>query len=167
MKETSYKFIQQISSPIGVLCIRASEKGLRSVGLTDRKISVEDHTNSHTQLAAKELVQYFKGELKEFSTALDWEGYSDFYISVWSYLLTIPSGQTRSYLDIAKHLNNPGASRAVGLANGKNPIPIIVPCHRVIGSDGSLTGFALGLEVKQKLLQIENPTSFAIQGSLF
>lgn len=167
MKSIQNIFIQQISSPIGILCISATDKGLRSVNLLKEKKDITDICNLHTELTAEELNLYFERSLTKFSIILDWEGHSDFFKSVWTYLLSIPSGQTRSYLDVAKYLNNPGASRAVGLANNKNPIPIIVPCHRVIGSDGSLTGFASGLDVKQKLLQIENPTSFAIQGSLF
>lgn len=160
--------IQVIESPIGYLKIQATNLGLRSINLFKDKPEGDKETqNQHTSQAAKELLEYFNGDQKEFSVDLDWEGYSDFYKSVWSYLVNIPSGQTRSYGEIAKYLDNPGASRAVGLANGKNPIPIIVPCHRVIGSNGSLTGFALGLHIKQQLLSHENPDSFAMQGKLF
>jgi len=160
--------IQIIETPIGYLKIKASTLGLKSIGLLQDKPEVDQESpNQHSSQAAKELLEYFDENRKEFSVCLDWEGYSDFNKSVWSYLVNIPSGQTRTYSDIAKYLDNPGASRAVGLANGKNPIPIIVPCHRVIGSNGALTGFALGLHVKEQLLAHENPDSFAMQGKLF
>ena len=159
-------YVQTISSQIGTLQVSASELGLTSVSLID-KPAKDDLPNEYTQSAVSELESYFKGNLTSFTTVLDWTGYTDFYKSVWRYLIEVPFGQTRSYLDIAKHLDNPGASRAVGLANGKNPIPIIVPCHRIIGSNGSLTGFALGLDIKRQLLMLENPNSFAMQQKLF
>lgn len=159
--------IQIIKTPIGFLKIQATEVGLRSIILQEKIETDQDSSNEYTLKAASELLEYFNGKRTKFSVALDWEGYSDFYKSVWSYLVNIPSGQTRSYGEIAKYLDNPGAARAVGLANGKNPIPIIVPCHRVIGSNGALTGFALGLQVKQQLLALENPENFALQGELF
>ena len=160
--------LQIIETPIGYLKIQASSIGLRSIHfLQDQPAEHKEIQNQFTKQATKELLEYFDGKRKEFSVDLDWEGYTDFYKSVWSYLLKIPSGQTRSYGDVARHLENPGASRAVGLANGKNPIPIIVPCHRVIGSNGSLTGFASGLHIKQQLLALENPESFSMQGKLF
>lgn len=161
------EYTQTIKSNIGYLQIEASDDGLRAVKLLKKAPTKNNAPNKHTVDAAQELEQYFKGSLKEFKVKLDWEGYSEFYQSVWSYLLTIPVGQTKTYGDIAKHLDKPGASRAVGLANGKNPIPIIVPCHRVIGSNGALTGFALGLHIKKQLLAHENPESFGIQGALF
>ena len=160
--------LQVISTPIGFLKIQAS-----SVGLTEIKLFKEepkeslDLDNEHTRQAAFELLEYFEGKRKDFSVNLDWDGHSEFYKSVWSYLVNIPIGETRSYGEIAKQLNNPGASRAVGLANGKNPIMIIVPCHRVIGSNGALTGFASGIDIKEQLLAHENPDSFALQGTLF
>ena len=160
--------IQVIETPIGFLKIKASSLGIRGICLFKDKPECDKEThNQHTSQAAKELLEYFDGKRKEFSVKLDWEGYSDFYKSVWSYLVNIPCGQTKSYGEIAKYLDNPGASRAVGLANGKNPILIIVPCHRVIGSNGALTGFASGLHVKEQLLAHENPDSFAMQGKLF
>ena len=86
---------------------------------------------------------------------------------VWNQVADIPYGKTISYLDIARAIDNPKSVRAVGMANGKNPIPIIIPCHRVIGSNGNLTGYALGLNIKSKLLALENPKAFAPQGTLF
>lgn len=158
---------QLINTPIGVLQINASSKGLRAISLLSEATNTKDNPNDITEIAAVQLSEYFQGKRNNFELALDWNGHSSFYQSVWNYLLTIPFGQTKSYGEIAKDLGNSGASRAVGLANGKNPIPIIVPCHRVIGSDGSLTGFALGIEIKKQLLAMENPECFGIQGKLF
>lgn len=167
----NHKYVQSYDSPIGNMSIVASDMGITSISLRDRSsvsaFSTAIVPNVHTHKAISQLGAYFAGDLMEFDLALDWRGYSDFYQSVWTYLLAIPYGQTRSYLDIAQYLDKPGASRAVGLANGKNPIPIIVPCHRVIGSNGKLTGYALGLNIKQQLLSHENPSSFACQGELF
>jgi len=161
------EYLQQIESTIGTLLIKASDKGLLEIKINQGKGNTKSMPNQHTQQAAEELAEYFSGNRSQFDVSLDWEGHSEFYKSVWNYLLKIPMGQTRSYGEIAKHLENPGASRAVGLANGKNPIPIIVPCHRVIGSNGALTGYASGLDVKKQLLAHENPESYGMQGDLF
>jgi methylated-DNA-[protein]-cysteine S-methyltransferase len=103
----------------------------------------------------RQLEAYFSGKLREFELPLAMEG-TDFQLCVWNALRTIPYGETISYAQLATRIGNPKAVRAVGLANGCNPIPIIVPCHRVIGSDGSLTGFGGGLPTKQKLLDLES-----------
>lgn len=110
---------------------------------------------------------YFKRQLQEFDLKLDWGGATEFNISVWKELLKIPYGHTTSYSAIAETLKNPKAVRAVGLANRNNPIAIIVPCHRVIGKSGDLQGYFYGLDMKRRLLELENPMSFARQGSLF
>jgi methylated-DNA-[protein]-cysteine S-methyltransferase len=102
----------------------------------------------------KQLAEYFAGERREFELPLDMRG-TQFQKAVWEALLGIPFGETRSYGDLARQLGNAMASRAVGAANGKNPISIVVPCHRVIGSSGRLTGFAGGLDVKARLLEME------------
>jgi methylated-DNA-[protein]-cysteine S-methyltransferase len=102
----------------------------------------------------KQLTEYFAGERREFDLPLDMRG-TPFQKEVWDALLGIPFGETKSYGDLAKQLGNPGAGRAVGAANGRNPISIVVPCHRVIGSSGKLTGFAGGLDVKARLLEME------------
>ena len=102
----------------------------------------------------RQLNDYFSGKRQSFSLELDFEG-TAFQKKVWSALLTIPFGETRSYGQIAKQINKPNAVRAVGAANGKNPISIVAPCHRVIGSTGKLTGFAGGLEAKASLLALE------------
>ena len=112
--------------------------------------------DSHPVLmeAARQLDEYFSGERREFSVKLDFGG-TAFQQSVWKALLEIPFGETRNYGSIAKKIGNPKSVRAVGAANGRNPISIIAPCHRVIGSNGTLTGFAGGLEAKLYLLEFE------------
>jgi methylated-DNA-[protein]-cysteine S-methyltransferase len=103
----------------------------------------------------RQLQAYFRGELKEFDVPLAMEG-TEFQLRVWNELRAIRYGETISYAQLAERIGNPQAVRAVGLANGSNPIPIIVPCHRVIGSDGSLSGFGGGLSTKKKLLDLES-----------
>lgn len=104
--------------------------------------------------AGEQLKSYFAGELKEFSLPLAPTG-TDFMKKVWAALCEIPYGKTASYGDIAVKIGSPKAARAVGLANNRNPIPIFIPCHRVIGADGSLTGYRGGLEIKRRLLELE------------
>ena len=113
---------------------------------------VED--SERTAEVRRQLEEYFAGERQTFDLPLSPKG-TAFERSVWSELSRIPYGATRSYAEIARAIGRPGAARAVGRANGANPIPIVVPCHRVIGADGSLTGFGGGLEVKSRLLEIE------------
>jgi methylated-DNA-[protein]-cysteine S-methyltransferase len=103
----------------------------------------------------RQLNDYFAGKLRQFSLQLDFAG-TEFQKKVWAALLSIPFGETRTYRQIAEQIGNPKAVRAVGAANGKNPISIVAPCHRVIGASGELTGFAGGLEVKAHLLGIES-----------
>lgn len=110
--------------------------------------------NECSELVAKQLDEYFDGNRKEFELPLDLQG-TEFCKKVWVNLLEIPYGETRSYEDIAIAVGNPKGMRAVGMANHKNPIMIVVPCHRVIGKDGSLAGYAGGLNIKKKLLNIE------------
>jgi len=105
--------------------------------------------------AKRQLTAYFNGELQTFNLKLNPEG-TEFQKKVWDKLMEIPYGETRSYKDIAILIGNENASRAVGMANGKNPIPLIVPCHRVIGSNGKLTGFAFGVELKKKKFDLES-----------
>ncbi|MFD8012960.1 methylated-DNA--[protein]-cysteine S-methyltransferase [Streptomyces sp. NPDC058955] len=105
--------------------------------------------------AIRQLDAYFAGELTDFDLPLHLEG-TPFQLRVWEQLRLIPYGETRTYGELAEALGNPGASRAVGLANGKNPVSVIVPCHRVIGSGGSLTGYGGGLDRKQRLLAFES-----------
>lgn len=150
-----------MNSPVGKLKLVASDKGLVAVLWENDKPSrvrldelVEDGKHPTLRDAERELQEYFAGKRKTFSVALDMRGTS-FQKSVWHALLAIPFGETRSYGELAKQLGNPQAMRAVGAANGRNPISIIVPCHRVIGSSGKLTGFAGGLETKADLLHLE------------
>ncbi|WP_433589824.1 methylated-DNA--[protein]-cysteine S-methyltransferase [Pseudomonas koreensis] len=110
--------------------------------------------NPLLQNAARQLQEYFAGHRDRFDLELDFVG-TDFQKKVWAALLTIPFGETRTYRQIAEQIGNPAAVRAVGAANGRNPISIVAPCHRVIGASGKLTGFAGGLEAKQRLLVLE------------
>lgn len=123
--------------------------------------------NHFTDQAKEELSDYFAGNLKAFKVPIDFSEGTEFQQNVWHELLKIPYGHTTTYLTIANQINNPKAVRAVGLANGQNPIPIMVPCHRVIGSNGSLVGYALGIEMKERLLCLENPMSYGRQQALF
>jgi methylated-DNA-[protein]-cysteine S-methyltransferase len=115
---------------------------------------IQNATIDPLPAAARQLKEYFVGKRREFDLPLRMEG-TEFQQRVWRELTKIPFGETRSYGQLAKRLNNPNGSRAVGLANGRNPIAVIVPCHRVIGADGSLTGFGGGLERKEWLLTHE------------
>ena len=150
-----------IASPYGKLKLVASDKGLAAVLWENddpRRVRLgalkHDPNNKFLKQTETQLKAYFEGKLKKFTVPLDFKG-TDFQKSVWAALLTIPFGETRSYGEIALALGRPKASRAVGAANGRNPISIIAPCHRVIGSNGALTGFAGGLEAKAKLLALE------------
>jgi len=151
-----------VSSPIGRLKLVASDLGLvavlweqdnpRRVRLSDL---VEDPAHPVLLQAETELREYFTGKRDAFSIPLDLRG-TPFQKQVWELLLGIPFGETRTYGQLAKQLGNPNATRAVGAANGRNPIAILVPCHRVIGHSGKLTGFAGGLEAKAHLLNLES-----------
>ena len=152
---------KKINSPVGKLTLVASDKGLVAVLWehdNPRRVRLADliEQDDHSVLiqAERQLSEYFTGRRKSFSVVLDMRG-TDFQRSVWEALLAIPFGETRTYGQLAKQLRNPQASRAVGAANGRNPISIIVPCHRVIGSSGKLTGFAGGLDAKERLLNLE------------
>ena len=154
-------------SPIGWLEIKGSKHGISSV----KKVEQEGENSSEVPKVlldcADQLAEYFEGNRQDFDIALDWSGSTGFNQSVWNELIQIPYGQTTNYATIAEKIDNPRAVRAVGLANRNNPIAIIVPCHRVNGKNGDLQGYFYGLDVKRKLLQLENPKSFAEQGSLF
>ena len=144
-----------INSPIGPLTLTAGENGIISV--TFEKTDANDDFTLLNE-AEKQLSQYFSGKRREFSLPLDMRG-TPFQIKVWNALLKIPYGQTASYKDIACAVGNSKACRAVGNANNKNPLPILIPCHRVIGSNAALTGYAGGLEVKKFLLDLEKKSS--------
>ncbi len=150
----------KLTTPFSTLYLSATENGI--CGLTSTK-PTGDFASSLTgnssevkflKQAEKELTEYFSGKRKSFDVALDLEG-SDFQKKVWKQLQKISFGKTCAYKDIATKLNDPNASRAVGSANGKNPIWIIIPCHRVITASGALGGYAGGLSMKKKLLELE------------
>lgn len=148
-------------SPVGLLTLVASDAGLVALLWENDKPGrvrlgpvVEEPDHPVLQRAAAQLEDYFSGRRIAFDLPLDFRG-TEFQKTVWAALLAIPFGETRSYGDIARAIGRPGASRAVGAANGRNPISIIAPCHRVIGSDGALTGFAGGIEAKRYLLRHE------------
>jgi methylated-DNA-[protein]-cysteine S-methyltransferase len=149
-----------IDSPYGPLTLVADEDGaLCGLYMVDQRHRPPEENfgspdDTPFPAVIDQLQAYFAGELKEFTLELRLHG-TPFQQTVWDQLRRIPYGETRSYGDLADALGNPGASRAVGLANGKNPIGIIVPCHRVVGANGSLTGYGGGLERKQRLLDFE------------
>jgi methylated-DNA-[protein]-cysteine S-methyltransferase len=155
---------KMIASPVGHLTLVASDAGLAAILWPDddpRRVKLGPVADNpgHPVLAEAErqLTGYFAGTRRGFSLPLDFNG-TDFQKLVWRALLTIPFGETRSYGEIARQIGRPSASRAVGAANGRNPISIVAPCHRVIGSSGALTGFAGGLDAKRYLLTLEGTT---------
>ncbi len=149
-----------MDSPIGGLRIHASAGLITAIDFGATKPRKERSADPLLDRAEEQLTAYFNGELKEFDLPLASEG-SEFQKKVWAELQRIPYGETASYGDIARRLGyEPVISRAVGAANGANPIPIIVPCHRVVGADGTLTGYAGGLERKRILLDLEVPGLF-------
>jgi methylated-DNA-[protein]-cysteine S-methyltransferase len=155
-----YKWIR---SPIGVLQLVASDDGLAAILWADEFRSWKHLGPAPTQHPThpilveteRQLGEYFAGTRKQFTLRLDFDG-TAFQKAVWAALLTIPYGEVRSYGEIARQIGKPKAMRAVGAAAGMNPISIIAPCHRVLGADGTLTGFAGGLEAKIGLLAVEN-----------
>lgn len=157
-------YLSFLESPAGWVEIRADETGLYSVYFLNEAPDLNTAVPNHlTETAKTELQEYFEGRRRTFSVPLHPSG-TDFQRSVWEQLSLLPFGKTASYLDISKNLGDPNLTRAVGAANGRNPISIIVPCHRVIGTDGTLTGYAGGLHRKKWLLQHEG---ILTQGELF
>ena len=149
----------QFESPIGLITVNGNDDGLLGVWYEShaRELSdfgVQDDDHPILRLTISQLTEYFNGERREFSIPLAANG-TEFQNKVWQALTTIPYGETWCYKDLAIAVGNPKASQAVGGANGKNPISIIVPCHRVIGKNGSLTGYAGGLDIKDALLKLE------------
>ena len=167
----------KICSPVGPLFLAASANGLVALefdarlpgqqsirpnprdlrGEQESKLMFEDSPRL-MQPYIRELEEYFSGKRREFTFPLDLHG-TDFQLSCWRALQSIPYGETRSYADIARAVGKPAAFRAVGMANNRNPVAIIVPCHRVIASDGALCGYGGGLDVKRKLLELEGALS--------
>lgn len=158
-------------SPFGMITVTCSQKGIRELTLGPNERArgkkngsgqpgepVESRGFELARQAIAELQQYAVGRRTRFNVPLDLEG-TPFQMKVWKALLRIPYGETRSYQQIAREVGNPRASRAVGMANHRNPVAIIVPCHRVISSDGSLGGYAGGLDIKARMLHLEQEHS--------
>jgi methylated-DNA-[protein]-cysteine S-methyltransferase len=156
-------FFREIGSPVGGLRLFATEVGLAAILWENEnpwrvRLGQVVPDDGHPVLlkTERQLREYFAGQRKRFDLELDFAG-TPFQRQVWQALLTIPYGQTRTYTEIARQIGNPTAIRAVGATNGRNPISIVVPCHRVLGSTGKLTGFAGGLDAKAYLLALEAP----------
>ena len=149
----------EISTPIGPLLLSGDEEGLRGLsfqgGLHPAVVDPRWRRSRRPfERVIDELESYFAGERTRFESPLAPRG-TPFQLRVWAFLRTIPYGETTTYGEIARKLGQPNACRAVGAANGRNPIPVVIPCHRVVGADGSLTGFGGGLEIKRALLDLE------------
>jgi len=168
-------YCTHFDSPVGRLFLAASANGLVALEFehasqqpeNPRRIRRErndvrwQESARHMRAYVRELEQYFAGKRREFTFPLDLRG-TDFQLACWRALLAIPYGETRTYADIARAAGKPQAFRAAGMANNRNPIAIVVPCHRVIASDGKLCGYGGGLDVKRRLLELED----AISGTL-
>jgi O-6-methylguanine DNA methyltransferase len=166
----------KLDSPVGPLFLAASGEGLMALEFdarlpgqqtirpnprdlrTEHKGLRFEETDSALQNYARELEEYFAGQRRKFTFPLDLRG-TDFQVACWNALLAIPYGETRTYADIARAVGRPQGFRAVGMANNRNPIAIVVPCHRVIASDGTLCGYGGGLDIKRKLLELEGALS--------
>lgn len=154
--------ITYIKTPLGITKIMGDENGISVISVSDEG-DISEQIPAVLQEAVSQLMAYFEGKRTTFDFKLNPKG-TEFQQKIWNGLLEIPFGKTMSYLELSKKLGDVKAIRAVASANGKNPLWIVVPCHRVIGTDGSLTGYAGGLWRKKWLLQHENPTT---QQSLF
>jgi methylated-DNA-[protein]-cysteine S-methyltransferase len=157
--ETRVVLYTQILSPLGPLLLVADDAGLRQILFVNGRHATQPESSWKEDEAPftetiRQLQNYFAGELENFDLPLAPEG-TPFQLAVWRRLCDIPYGATVSYGELANRIGNPKACRAVGLANGSNPIPIVIPCHRVIGSNGKLTGYGGGLPIKEKLLALE------------
>jgi methylated-DNA-[protein]-cysteine S-methyltransferase len=149
----------RMESPIGPLLLVADNGGLRRIDFVNGRNPAGPDPQWHDDAeplreTVRQLRAYFAGELESFDLTLAPQG-TAFQLAVWNRLCDIPFGETISYGELARRIGNPNAARAVGLANGSNPIPIVIPCHRVIGSNGKLTGYGGGLPIKEKLLALE------------
>ncbi len=161
-----------IDSPVGPLFLAASNEGLHAIEFHDNKHPVKrsanwrEGDNTVLRKAHEQLDEYFAGKRHAFDLPLSPAG-TEFQLKVWTTLASIPYGETISYAQLATRIGKPSAMRAVGAANGRNPLPIVLPCHRVIGADGALTGFGGGLPTKQFLLKLEGalPEEFDLFGN--
>ncbi|WP_424492872.1 methylated-DNA--[protein]-cysteine S-methyltransferase [Salinimicrobium sp. GXAS 041] len=145
-----------LKTPLGAALIEGDSKGISRISLTSEELPSSEKIPAELQPAVLQLKEYFAGSLNNFDLQLNPEG-TPFQKKVWLELQKVPFGRTISYMALSKKLGDPKAIRAVAAANGKNPLWIVVPCHRIIGSDGSLTGYAGGLWRKKWLLEHENP----------
>ena len=156
-----------IPSPIGNIYIAGTENGINRIQLmVEAPVSQLDEIPPYLKDCVDQLNEYFAGTRKEFDLQLDFGDAPDFHKEVWKMVKIIPYGRTRTYGEIAEIIDHQNAFRAVGHANGMNPLPIVIPCHRVIGKDGSLTGYYYGLELKRWLLSHESPGQYMRQGDL-
>lgn len=146
-----------LETPLGIAVIEGDENGISRISISEEKMIASEEIPDPLQQAVRQLEEYFAGERENFDLKLNPEG-TDFQKEIWQHLQAIPFGTTTSYLELSKVFGNPKAIRAVAAANGKNPLWIVVPCHRVIGTDGSLTGYAGGLWRKKWLLEHEQPS---------
>ena len=145
------------NSPVGILTISSNGNAITRIVLNSEKTeanNIHSHKDPIIEQCITELEEYFKGKRKTFTVPVDTDG-TPFQKSIWTLLTLIPYGDTASYKDIAIKANSPKGFRAVGMANHYNPVPIIIPCHRVVNSNGTLGGYALGLDVKEQLLSLE------------
>jgi len=157
-------YFTHMESPVGRLLLAGGRAGLKWIGFSEGRAAIKPEpdwlpSDQYLTEAIRQLDAYFRGELRSFDLPLVLEG-TTFQKTVWQELLKIPYGATVSYREIARRIGKLKAVRAVGAANGRNPLPIVVPCHRVIGSDGSLTGYGGGLQIKEFLLELERRCSF-------
>jgi methylated-DNA-[protein]-cysteine S-methyltransferase len=168
-------YYERIETPIGTLTLAADPAGLRHIEFPRNRHPVDragwvpgarDAVAETLRIAGDQLCEYFDGARTAFDLPLAPAG-TAFQCDVWRMLATIPYGATWSYRDLAYAIGKPAAVRAVGAANGRNPLPIVLPCHRVIGADGSLTGFGGGLPIKQALLELEGALPARGSGDLF
>lgn len=152
---------QLMETPLGPLMVAESERGVARIAFTQAddplRPGADWRQGALRTPAVRQLEEYFAGRRQTFAFDLDPQG-TPFQLEVWRALMEIPYGETWSYGQLARRLGRPNASRAVGAANGRNPLPVVVPCHRVIGANGSLTGYAGGLRFKQGLLELEQAT---------
>ena len=155
--------VAYIATPVGVAEIKGDENGVSVISILDSEQEISTEIPENLQKVVNQLNDYFSGKRNDFNFPLNPSG-TEFQQKVWKSLLEIPFGKTMSYMNLSKKLGDVKAIRAVASANGKNPLWIVVPCHRVIGTDGSLTGYAGGLWRKKWRLEHENPTT---QQSLF
>jgi len=153
----SNKYFDHVDTPLGKMEITANDSAVLAIHFVET--TKTKRVNDLTELAKNQLLQYYAGDLEAFDMPMSPQG-TEFQQQVWKALTSVGFGETCSYSDIADKINNPKAVRAVGSANGKNPMTIVVPCHRIIGSNGSLTGYASGVERKAWLLNHESNTLF-------